>query len=75
MDCEEAQVLSIPHIMGDLDPDSEQYRELESHLASCQVCTEEYKNNEWAIRFIEEHKAKFAAAFEAIDREKAAEQE
>ncbi|MHC4739672.1 MAG: hypothetical protein ACYS9Y_12275 [Planctomycetota bacterium] len=75
MNCEEAKILSIAHILGDLDPNSEQYRQLESHWASCRFCTEEYKSSKWAIRFIEEHKAEFAVGFEAIDREKAAEQE
>ncbi|MFC1676515.1 FecR domain-containing protein [Planctomycetota bacterium] len=75
MNCKEAKILSIAHIMGDLDPDSEQYRHLESHLASCQVCAEEYKSSEWAIEFVEQHKTEFAGAFEAIDREKVAEQE
>ena len=75
MNCEEAKILSIAHILGDLDPGSEQCRQFESHLAFCQVCAEEYKSSKWAIRFIEEHKAEFAVAFEAIDREKAAEQE
>ncbi len=54
MDCEEAQVLSILHIMGELDPDSEQYRQLESHLAFCQICAEEYESSEWAIELIKQ---------------------
>ena len=75
MNCIEAKILSVAHILGDLDSNSEQCRQLESHLAFCQVCAEEYKNSKWAIRFIEEHKAEFAVAFETTDREKAAEQE
>ncbi|MHC5059958.1 MAG: FecR domain-containing protein [Planctomycetota bacterium] len=75
MNCQEAQVLSIPHIMGDLDPSSKQYQELEAHLAICQVCAEEYESSKETVEFIQEHKAEFAEAFEAIDREKAAEQE
>jgi cation transport ATPase len=75
MNCEEAQVLSIPHIMGDLDPCSKQYQELEAHLAICQVCAEEYESSKETVEFIQEHKAEFAEAFEAIDREKAVEQE
>jgi len=75
MNCEEAQALSIPHIMSDFDPGSKQYQELEAHLAICQVCTEEYESSKETVEFIQEHKAEFAEAFEAIDREKTAEQE
>ncbi len=75
MNCEEAQILSIPHIMSDLDPDSEQYRQLESHLASCHVCAEEYESSEWTIGFIEQHKAIFAEALMTPKETKAAQQE
>ena len=75
MNCEEAKILSIAHILGDLDPDSEQYRQLESHLASCRICAEEYKSSEWTIKFIEQHKAIFAEVLKTPEEEKAAEQE
>lgn len=75
MDCKEAQVLLIPHILGDLDPDSRQCHELEAHLLSCQVCAEEYETNKWVVEFIQEHKTLFAEAFETIDKKRAAEQE
>lgn len=75
MNCEEAKILSIAHILGDLDPGSEQYRQLESHLASCGFCTEEYKSSKWAIRFIEQHKTIFAEVLRTPEEKKAAEQE
>ncbi len=75
MDCTKAQILSIPHIMGDLAPGSKQYQELEAHLAICRVCAQEYESSKETIEFIEGHKVEFAAAFEAIDRRKASEQE
>ena len=61
--------------MGDLDPDSQQCCQLESHLASCQICAEEYKSSEWAIRFIEQHKAIFAEVLRTPEEKIAAEQE
>jgi len=75
MDCKEAQLLSIPHIMGDLDVDSNQYHQLQTHLLFCPVCADEYDNNRWVVEFIEEHKALFAEVFESVDTEKATQHE
>lgn len=75
MECKEAQIISIGHIMGDLEFSFEQYQELEAHLASCQVCAEEYESSKWAIKYIEEHKAEFAEALRTPEEKKAAEQE
>ena len=74
MNCEEVKVLSIAGILGDLDPDSEQYHRLESHLTFCQACAEEYKSSEWAIRFIEQHNAVFAEVLRTPEEKKVAEQ-
>jgi ferric-dicitrate binding protein FerR (iron transport regulator) len=60
MDCKEAQLLTVSHILGDLNPDSRQHRELEAHLLSCQTCAEEYAGSKWVVGFIESHKAEFA---------------
>ena len=60
MDCKEAQLLTVPHILGDLDPDSTQHREMEAHLLSCRTCSEEYESSKRVVGFIEGHKAEFA---------------
>jgi len=74
MECEKAQIVSIGHIMGDSEFGPEQYQELQAHLAICPVCAEEYESNKETIEFVQEHKAEFVAAFEYIDRQRAAEQ-
>lgn len=74
MECKKAQIISIGHIMGDSEFSPEQYQELQAHLAICPVCAEEYESDKEAIEFVQEHKAEFAAAFEYIDNQKAAEQ-
>jgi ferric-dicitrate binding protein FerR (iron transport regulator) len=74
MECEKAQILSIGHIMGDSEFSPEQYRELQAHLAICPVCAEEYESNKETIEFVLDHKDEFSAAFECIDRQRAAEQ-
>jgi len=75
MNCEEAKILSVAHILGDLDPIPEQCRQLESHLAFCQVCAEEYKSSKWAIKFLDQHKTIFAEVLRTPEEKKAAEQE
>lgn len=75
MECKEAQIVSIGHIMEDLEFSSEQYQELEAHLASCQACTKEYESSKWAIKYIEEHKTEFTEALRTPEEKKAAEQE
>ncbi len=75
MDCEKVKILSIAHILGDLDPSSEQYCQLESHLVCCPICREEYKRSKWTIGFIEKHKAIFAEALRTREKRKAVEQE
>jgi len=75
MECKEAQILLAPHIMGDLPPDSGRFDELEVHLLSCRECSKEYEGIKKTIKFIEEHRPDFAAAFDAIDRQKAAERQ
>jgi len=75
MDCKEAQLLIVPHIMGDLDTGSWQCHELEAHLLSCPVCAKEYENSKLVVEFIEERKVLFAEALESIDKKRVAEQE
>ena len=53
MNCEEAKILSIAHVLSELELGSERYEELESHLAICQACTEEYESSKGTIEFIE----------------------
>lgn len=67
MDCKEAQVLSIPHIMGYLDCDAKRRQELEAHLLSCQVCAGEYESSRWVVGFIQDHKAEFTEALESLE--------
>jgi ferric-dicitrate binding protein FerR (iron transport regulator) len=75
MDCTEAENLFVPHIMGELAPDSGQRCELEGHLACCRACCEEYESNKWAVGFIEAHKAEFADALEAAENKAVSQQE
>ncbi len=75
MDCKEAQLLTVPYVLGDLDPDSRQYGKLEAHLLCCPVCAKENENNKCEVEFIQEHKVLFAEAFETIDKKITAEQE
>ena len=69
MDCKQAQILLIPHIMGDLHPDSVQFHELEAHLASCQTCLKEYVDLQRTIGFIVDHKAEFTEAIEPASKQ------
>jgi ferric-dicitrate binding protein FerR (iron transport regulator) len=66
MDCKEAEILIVPHIIGELEPGSRQIYEFQSHLATCRVCCEQYENSKWTVEFIESHKAEFALALESI---------
>jgi hypothetical protein len=75
MDCKKAQLLIVPHILGDLEHSSRQCQWLKAHLLSCQFCAEEYKYSKKTIEFINTHKVEFATAFESIDKNKVAEQE
>lgn len=75
MDCKEAQILFVSHIMGDLKPKSLQSLELEAHLRSCQVCAKEYKESKATIEFIQSNKTEFAEAFESIERKETAERQ
>jgi len=75
MDCKEAQILFAPRIMGDLEPVSVQYLQLEAHLLSCQACRERYEIRDQTIAFIEQHKAIFAEALRTTEEKKATEKE
>lgn len=75
MDCKEAQIMLIPHIMGDLIEDTpRRYHELSSHLLSCPTCAEEYADIKEAIAFIKRNKAIFAKALRTPEEKKAVEQ-
>ena len=74
MECRKAQILFAPHIMGDPEPGTEQYRQLETHLQSCQACREAYETRKQMIAFIEQHEAIFAEVLRAPEERKAAEQ-
>ena len=71
MKCREAKILSVPHILGDLEPGSEQSRQLEAHLASCPSCAAEYETCERTLRYLEAHKPEVALAFALLDGRKA----
>jgi len=64
MDCEGAKNLIIAQICGDLDPDSEQWRGLKTHLSACRTCAQEYENAKRTVTFIQEHKLEFAEALQ-----------
>jgi hypothetical protein len=73
MDCEKAKVLLAPHILGDLDDDPQQCRELQAHLLYCTDCAEMYKGFQEVIGFVRNHKTEFAQAFKNVrarEREK-----
>ena len=63
MDCEQAQILLAPHILGDLDNDPQRCRELQAHLLCCPDCSEMYEDFQETIGFVLDHKAEFAQAF------------
>lgn len=73
MDCKEAQILFVEHILGDLEPDSTECLELETHLLSCEVCSEHYEDSKETVKFIEDHNAEFAEAIEALEEKEATE--
>jgi ferric-dicitrate binding protein FerR (iron transport regulator) len=66
MDCKEAEILFVTHIMGELEPGSLQIYEFQAHLATCRACAEQYQSSKRTVEFIESHKAEFAAAVESI---------
>ena len=74
MNCKEAKILVVSHIMGDLEPKSWQSLALETHLQSCRNCAEEYEQTHETIGFIQANKAEFAEAFESIEKKEAIEQ-
>jgi hypothetical protein len=67
MDCKEAEILFMPHLMGELEPGSQQIYEFRVHLATCQVCSGQYESYKWTVEFIKSHKAEFAVALESIE--------
>jgi len=67
MDCKQAEILMMPHLMGHPEPGSNQYAQFEAHLVSCPACAEEYQETRETIAFINAHKADFARALEAIE--------
>ncbi|MHC4166560.1 MAG: FecR domain-containing protein [Planctomycetota bacterium] len=71
MECKEAHILFIPHIMGDPG----QYHRLEAHLLSCQACKEGYETRQQTIAFIEQHEDIFADALKTSQERKAVEKE
>lgn len=66
MDCKEAEILFVPHIMGELEHSSKQIFEFQAHLATCQACSEQYESCKRTVEFIESHKSEFAVALESI---------
>jgi len=73
MNCKEIQVLSIPHIVGDI-ADSERNHQLQVHLLSCPSCAQQYEVLAETLTFITDHRALFAAALESLDAGEAARQ-
>ena len=67
MDCKEAEILFVPHIMGELESGSRQTYEFQAHLATCRACSEQYESSKWTVEFIESHKTEFAVALESIE--------
>jgi ferric-dicitrate binding protein FerR (iron transport regulator) len=67
MDCKQAEILMMPHLMGHPEPGQDQYAQFEAHLASCPLCADEYQETRETIAFINAHKADFARALEAIE--------
>jgi len=63
MDCKQAQILSAPHILGDLDNDPLRCGQLEAHLLGCSECAQTYEDFQETIGFVLDHKAEFAQAF------------
>jgi ferric-dicitrate binding protein FerR (iron transport regulator) len=68
-------MLIVPHILGDLEPASSEYRRLEAHLLSCGVCLKEYEAFKETTRFIQSHRAEFAEVLESLEKEQTVEQE
>lgn len=66
MDCKKAEIMFMPHIMGELESGSQQTHEFQVHLATCRACSEQYESNKLTIEFIESHKVEFAVALESI---------
>ncbi|UCG49091.1 MAG: FecR domain-containing protein [Phycisphaerales bacterium] len=59
--------------MGDLKGCLRQSHELAAHLASCQICAQEYESSRAVATFIRQNRALFAAALEPFEvRQKAA---
>lgn len=75
MDCKEAEILFVPHIMGELESCSQQTCEFQTHLATCRACSEQYESSKWTVEFIESHKAEFAVALESIQNKANQQQE
>jgi len=63
MDCEKAQILLAPYILGDLDNDPLRCGQLQVHLQDCPECTEMYEGFQATIGFVLENKAEFSQAF------------
>lgn len=74
MECKEARILMAPRITGDLDSDPISY-ELDAHLLRCRACSLEYKAIRETIGLIDEHKSLFAAALQAVERNRVSEQQ
>ncbi len=75
MNCKEAKVWLLPGVIGDLEPDSREYRQLEVHLRSCRACAEEYESSKWVVEFIGNHKSEFAEALHCLDKRAASQRE
>lgn len=52
MQCKEAQLVFIPHILDDPGVTPAEREGLEAHLAVCPTCADEYRGSEWVVRFI-----------------------
>jgi ferric-dicitrate binding protein FerR (iron transport regulator) len=69
MDCKEAEILFVPHIMGELELGLRQIYEFQAHLATCQGCSGLYESYKWTVEFIKAHKTEFAEALDYIEDE------
>ena len=75
MDCEKAQILMIPHITDGLEPGEGHYRQVETHISSCQSCAEQYQIRRQTVELIRRNKAVFVEVLMTPEEKKAAEQE
>lgn len=66
VDCEDARILLVAHIMGDLDTPV-QYHQVELHLASCPSCARDYRRYGRTIRYLQAHRVELEEAFALLE--------